>query len=271
MNIRYPAVAGTFYPSEKSQLTGSIQSFLDKAPMSQKGEPVGFIVPHAGYIYSGPVAAYAYKYLEKKEIKKVVILAPSHFVGFKELSICKFDSLETPYGIVNLSHEDISELLKHEMIIRSNIGYDHEHSLEVQLPFLQHIIKNSWEIIPIMMGHQTKETVNAASQILQYYISNNIPVVISSDLSHYHSYEIAQNMDKKICNLMLTRDDKSLWKAFNDGEIEACGFGPLLAMLEAIESFEDISMELLDLRNSGDTAGPKDKVVGYCSMGFFKN
>ncbi|MEE9167436.1 MAG: AmmeMemoRadiSam system protein B [Candidatus Neomarinimicrobiota bacterium] len=269
MTTRRPTAAGMFYPGDREGLSSEIQSYLDRAPPPRSENLLGIVVPHAGYIYSGPTAAHAYKYLEGKSFEKVIILAPSHFEAFHGLSIYSGDALETPLGRVNVARTDRDQLAGVKGVMISEMGFRQEHSLEVQLPFLQHVLKPGWEVIPIVMGHQKKEIIDVAAGILAKYFDQNVPMVISSDLSHYHEYHKAKEIDLRFCELVKEGDLDGLWDAYGNGQVEACGFGPVLAFLSMMRGRENTSMKVLDYRNSGDTAGPKDQVVGYCAMGAF--
>lgn len=269
MIIRPPSVAGTFYPAEEQALVADIRSHLDAAGPVVAREAAGFVVPHAGYIYSGPTAAYAYKLLVNRPYEKVAILAPSHFEGFDGLSVYSGDALATPLGEVKVSVEDRDRLIGYDGIFASEMGYRQEHSLEVQLPFLQYVLKPGWEVIPLVMGRQTRGTVDLASKILGDFLHRTHLSIISSDLSHYYPYERARRMDGRFCSLVQEGRLDALWDAHRDGEVEACGFGPIFSFLQSLAGRDEVVTEILDYRNSGDTAGPKEQVVGYCSIGVF--
>ncbi|MFQ6616908.1 MAG: AmmeMemoRadiSam system protein B, partial [Fidelibacterota bacterium] len=148
MITRPPSVAGTFYPGDKKELLADIQSYLDEAGDSGAGDAAGIVVPHAGYVYSGLTAAHAYRILTDHAYEKVTVLAPSHFETFEGLSVYSGDALATPLGEVEVSVEDRDRLVNYEGVVASELGYRQEHSLEVQLPFLQHAVKPGWKIIP---------------------------------------------------------------------------------------------------------------------------
>ena len=269
MTIRKPSAAGTFYPYNSDVLSKDIQRYLDDASNSENRNPAGFIVPHAGYAYSGPVAASAYKSLIGKSISKVVIVAPSHFDGFDGLSIYSGSELETPLGRLNLSIEERDRIAQMDGVICSELGFRQEHSLEVQLPFLQYVLEPGWEVLPFVMGYPHREVIDLTAQLLQSFLNRDTLVIISSDLSHYHSYGEARKMDLKFCQLVESEDLENLWNAHEKHQVEACGFGPVFSFLSAINDKKNISVELLDYRNSGDTSGFKDQVVGYCTIGAF--
>ena len=153
-----------FYPSEADILTTDIQAYLNSISLLDDWNPAGFIVPHAGYVYSGPIASYAYRHLTGLSFDKVVIVAPSHFDSFDGLSIYSGEVLETPIGQVDISVEDRDRWVEIDGIFSSELGFRQEHSLEVQLPFLQHVLKPGWQVLPIMMGYQNREIIDLAEE-----------------------------------------------------------------------------------------------------------
>lgn len=269
MIIRHPSVAGSFYPVDKKELLADLQSYLDKVAQGEYREPVGFVVPHAGYIYSGLTAAHAYRIIRNRVFDTVTVLAPSHFDAFNGLCIYSGDALATPLGEVEVSAKDRDRLLEYDGVVASEVGFGQEHSLEVQLPFLQHVLKPGWKIIPIVMGYQNRETVELAARIIGDFLTPSHLSIISSDLSHYHPYDEAKRIDERFCSLVREWKLDDLWDAHLTGEVEACGFGPVYSFLKTLNGRSDVVTEILDYRNSGDTAGPRDQVVGYCSIGVF--
>jgi hypothetical protein len=261
--IRKPAVAGAFYPSDEYALSRQIDELLDSVVTEYFGDPIGFVCPHAGYIYSGFTAAIAFKYLKDREYEKVVVLAPSHYDGYSGITTWNGNGIETPLGIVET--DDSDKLEKHG-IQKSNLGFGKEHSLEVELPFLQKVLKPGWKLVPLVMGFQDTENIRLGKNILESYMDKKNLIIISSDLSHYHPYEKAKVIDGHFLNFIELDRIPDLVDAHNNGLIEACGFGPIMSFLKL-----DIKPKVLDYRNSGDTAGSKDSVVGYTSIGAFWN
>ena len=259
--IRKPAVAGAFYPSDKEALTAQIDNFLDSIIVKDYGDPIGFICPHAGYIYSGPTAAYAFKHLIGREYEKVIILAPSHHDGFHGITTWHGEGLETPLGILET---DESDTLENYGVQKSQLGFGREHSLEVQLPFLQKVLKPGWKLVPLVMGDQSYETIRLGESILCSYISKKNLIIISSDLSHFHSYERAKVIDGHFLNFIELDRLPDLYDAHKQGLVEACGFGPIMSFLKL-----GVKPQILDYKNSGDTMGDRNKVVGYTSIGAF--
>ncbi len=255
MLVRKSAVANFFYPGNASELENSVKNFLANGKdISVPGDIRGIIAPHAGYIYSGIVAGACYKQFEKLENKKwkIIMLGPSHRYPLRGASVCAYDYLETPLGEIKVS--DIAKEMAEK------IGFipqadEQEHSLEVQFPFLQMVFKNKdFEVIPIVLGHVD---VRQLADFLKGYIDENTLFVISTDLSHFFPYDKAVSVDS-ICNKAIPALDVDTMAREGD----ACGIvGVLTSMLLA----KDLGWKstFLDYKNSGDTAGPKDRVVGY--------
>lgn len=252
--IRQPAVAGTFYPANPEQLQEMLTSYLDK-PQSATKVPKAMIVPHAGYIYSGDIAASAYSRLKAgaDKIRRVVVLGPSHRVGFKGLAVSRAQFFNTPLGEIPLDTTAIQNLLSLPFVSYIDEAHYLEHSLEVQLPFLQTLLKE-FKLIPIVAGDASAEQV---SQVLEmFYDDAETLIVISSDLSHYHDYATAQRLDKET-------SDKIEHLQYQELDYEsACGRVCVIGLL-ALAKKKSLHIKNIDLRNSGDTAGDKQRVVGY--------
>ncbi|MDP6835696.1 MAG: AmmeMemoRadiSam system protein B [Candidatus Marinimicrobia bacterium] len=270
MVTRAAAVAGMFYPDNLDVLSRQIETYLSEVPEHDGPAPVGIIVPHAGYIYSGPVAASAYACLRGCSFHKVAVFAPSHFDAFEGLSIYSGDAMYTPLGEVEVAVEERERLCQEHGAISSDLGHGSEHALEVQLPFLQKVLEPGWQLIPIVMGLQNRETAKQATAIIREYLQSQILVVISSDLSHYYPYNTAKRIDGRFCKMIESGNLDELWTASRKREVEACGFGSVFALLSVVKERDNIVIEILDYRNSGDTAGSKDQVVGYCAAGVFE-
>jgi len=261
--IRHPAVSGTFYPSDKMELINMIDHLLDIVMVQDHGNPIGLICPHAGYIYSGVTAAFAFKYLRDREYDNVIIMAPSHFDRYDGITTWYGDGLETPLGVVEVSKDD--KILNYG-VERSKLGFGKEHSLEVELPFLQRVLKPGWKLIPLVMGYQVDRSIELGSNLLSEYVSDKNLIIISSDLSHYHPYEKAKQIDRHFLNYILQDKLDDLHQAHEHGLVEACGFGPVMSFLKL-----NFKSKVLDYRTSGDTAGDRNSVVGYTAMGAFWN
>ena len=252
--IRSPAVAGMFYPASAQELRMQVQRFLAAAELGGPA-PKAIIVPHAGYIYSGPVAASAYARLRaaKEVITRVVLLGPSHRVGFSGIAVSSVDAFATPLGRIPVDKAAVDQIRD-----LPNVGYleqahAQEHSLEVQLPFLQEVL-GDFSLVPLVVGDASAEEVGAVLEAL--WGGPETLIVISSDLSHYHDYRTAQQMDAATSQAIATLRFEDI------GYHDACGRNPVSGLLWAARR-KGLHGETIDLRNSGDTAGPRDQVVGY--------
>ncbi|MBN1170305.1 AmmeMemoRadiSam system protein B [Candidatus Micrarchaeota archaeon] len=242
--MRLPSVAGTFYPDNEIELRKMIADFLEAADAKKIGGKLrGLIVPHAGYVYSGPVAAYAYKLLEGKNAGKIILIGPSHYGIFNGLAESGYQKWQTPIGELETFSIGLNRLPK---------AHDPEHSLEVQLPFLQIVLKN-FKIDPILTGDLSPKEGAKTIDINAFFI-------VSSDLSHYYPYEQAMERDKKTISLIESLDAEN----FLTGG-DACGrMG--IAMIMELARQKGWKIKLLKYANSGDTAGPKTEVVGYAAF-----
>ena len=251
---RAPAVAGSFYPDEPRELQASVQSYLDLV-QDQGKVPKAIIVPHAGYIYSGVVAASAYIRLlpAANVIKRVVLIGPSHHVGFQGIALSQVEAYTTPLGVVNLDKDANQRLLKLPFVGISEPAHVHDHCLEVQLPFLQTVL-NKFDLVPIITGVASAEQVAAA--LAEIWGDEETLVVVSSDLSHYLSYSQAQQKDKITSELIENLHYQEI------GTDAACGAVPISGLLKLLE-IKSLTIKSIDLRNSGDTSGNKQRVVGY--------
>lgn len=252
--IRPAAVAGMFYPGNPAQLHADIQEMLSSVPPGNS-VPKAIIVPHAGYIYSGPIAASAYAQLipASNTIKRVILLGPCHHVPLSGLATTSADYFETPLGPVPVDRDSINSILSLPQVEEFDLTHQQEHSLEVQLPFLQEVL-DDFTLVPLVVGDTSAADIHEVLELL--WGSNETLIVISSDLSHYHDYKTAQTMDNLTCNAIENLEGKAIHYE------QACGRNPVLGLLQAAQ-LHNMKVTTLDLRNSGDTAGKKDQVVGY--------
>lgn len=252
--IRPPAVANQFYPANPEQLQQNINTYLQQA-RAVKLQPKALIVPHAGYIYSGPIAASAYVSLQdiSQRIKKVVLLGPSHRVPFTGLAITRAHGFLTPLGTVPLDTETIARIESMPQLNYLEVAHEQEHSLEVQLPFLQTVL-DDFKLIPLVVGDADHKSV--AEVLDQLWGDEETLIIISSDLSHYLDYKQAQILDRRTSDAIESQQPELI------NHDMACGRNPLNGLLEQLHK-KDLQIKTLDLRNSGDTAGSKDRVVGY--------
>lgn len=266
-NVREAVVAGMFYPADKKALMRQVVELFERAkPKKIRGNIKALISPHAGYIYSGLTAAYAYKLLENKKFDSVVIISPSHREYFEGVSIFSGSYYRTPLGDVPMDLELCKLIVDNEPAIKlSQQGHIEEHALEVQLPFLQ-IILEDFKLVPIVIGHQIKDYSYKIGEVLGKVLKNrNALVVASTDLSHYHPYEIANQLDKIVIDAIANFDYEKLLNELEEQHTEACGGGPAAAAMIAAKNLGANKVEILHSCNSGDVTGDKDAVVGYMS------
>lgn len=248
MRVREPAVADRFYTADPDALRREVHGYLAEAVVDLPDQPRAIIVPHAGYLYSGPVAGSAYATV--RSARRVVVAGPAHYVPFRGMAAPQSDMWRTPLGTVPIDVDGIAEL----GLTRSERPHEPEHSLEVQLPFLQEQVEPGWSLLPILVGRAEPEAV---AEVLGRVLDDPTTlVVLSTDLSHYHPYAEAVAQDERTADLIVARQ----WPDIADAD--ACGAYPLRGLLLAAAR-RDLAVRMLDLRNSGDTAGPRDRVVGY--------
>ncbi|MFW2374237.1 MAG: AmmeMemoRadiSam system protein B [Gammaproteobacteria bacterium] len=252
--IRPPAVAGMFYPADPDQLRHDVEDYLSSVSSLGK-PPKAIIAPHAGYIYSGPVAASAYASLKSvhDKIKHVVLLGPAHRVAFTGLAAPSTKAFNTPLGNISINQNLLKRLEPLPQVRIMDAAHELEHSLEVQLPFLQ-ILLDKFDLLPLVVGDADKDAV--AEVLNLAWGGDDTLIVISSDLSHYHDYTTAQHMDQDTSRAI------ELLQPDNIHYDMACGRNPINGLLVQARN-KGLSANTLDLRNSGDTAGSRDKVVGY--------
>ncbi len=256
--VRPPAVAGTFYPAGAGALSASIEdAFADAVlPGEPEAAPKAIVVPHAGYLFSGPVAATAYARLAgaQDQIRRVVLVGPSHRVPLQGLAVSSADAFATPLGEISLDAELRSVALREPVVVLNDRAHALEHSLEVQLPFLQVVLGEGFTLLPLVAGSCAPEDVAAVLEAV--WGGPETLVVVSTDLSHYHPYPEAVTLDRETAAAVVSGRHGDV------GDRDACGATGLRGLLAAADRL-GLSTELLDLRNSGDTAGDHDRVVGY--------
>jgi len=271
-HIRQPVVDGLFYPRDPDELRTTIRTYMDRVPPDHKSTraPWGAIVPHAGYKYSGQVATYAYQLLGDQAPSRIVIIGPSHREYFSGCSVYDGTTFNTPLGPVEVDNDFGEQLTGGEGMELSERGHLEEHAIEVQVPFLQYIYSHHYSIVPITMGTQTPETVENLVNVLVDVIGESDVIIVSSDLSHYYAYNKAVVMDSRFRELVSNGDVEGLWNALDRHEIEACGFGPVMILLELSKRWETPNPVVLHYANSGDVTGDRSQVVGYMSAVFEK-
>lgn len=252
-HIRLPAVAGVFYPADADELRGMVEQFLRGEAIPGSVASKAYVLPHAGYVYSGPVAGAGYRELrlERDSIKRVILLGPSHRVAFQGLAFSSHDAFATPLGIVPVDRDAIERIRDLPQVLEFDQAHRQEHSLEVHLPFLQ-VALGEFTLVPLAVGDVQEAEV--AEVLDRLWGDAETRVVISSDLSHYHEYQTACDVDRDTANRI-----EHLEPVMPE---QACGAVPLDGLLCVARS-RRMKVRTLDLRNSGDTAGPRDRVVGY--------
>jgi AmmeMemoRadiSam system protein B/AmmeMemoRadiSam system protein A len=275
--VRAAGVAGSFYPSDPAALTAMIDGMLANASTPAVNGPIlAVVAPHAGYQYSGPVAAFTYAALKGHKYSRVVVIAPSHFEGFDFTSVYDGDAYATPLGTVPVDKAFAQQLIKQNSSIRFS-GRGHlptsqgtEHALEVQLPWLQRVLGN-FTLVPIVMGDQSYESSRALGVALAKLIrGGDTLIVASSDLSHYHTYDDAEKIDHKTLSALESWDYLSMSRNFQSRIWEACGGAPIVAAMIAAERMGANRARVLKYANSGDVTGDRSRVVGYSADVFFK-
>ena len=269
MNIRKPAVAGQFYPGtakDLSEMLGNLFASAHKDELLDDIPVNALIAPHAGYVFSGKQAAKAYQYLKKGNYTLVCVISPSHQEYFEGVSIYPGEAYKTPLGDCPVHSEARELALSCENISSDMKGHRREHALEVQLPFIQHKLGNI-PILPLVMGDQSKRSIDLLSSCLgKLYgtYGNKILFVASSDLSHFHSAEHASMLDGHFIELLDKAELGTLYDKLHDDELEACGGGPILAIMKGL-NISGSEIKILGYSHSGEVLEDKSSVVGYTS------
>lgn len=262
-SVRAPAVAGLFYPADEEELDRTVSGLLEdvRSGARERGPvPKAVIAPHAGYVYSGPVAASAYVRVAagRGVITRVILLGPAHRVGFRGLAVSGSTGFATPLGTVEIDAESVAAALQLPQVRVLDRAHAGEHSLEVHLPFLQEVL-DDFRVVPLVVGDAEPEDV--AVVLDRLWGGEETLIVVSSDLSHYLSYDEARSMDERTARAIETLHPEDV------GFHQACGRIPVNGLLLAARA-RGLAGRTVDLRNSGDTAGPRDRVVGYGAFVF---
>ena len=257
-HVRQAAVAGMFYPGDPLTLADSVAAMLAAAKPAAF-RPKALIVPHAGYVYSGPIAANAYALLAplRKTIRRVMLFGPTHRVPVRGLAAAEADFFATPLGNVPLDREALAAAARLPQVQPGDVAHAYEHSLEVQLPFLQTVLED-FTLAPFAVGSASGAEVAEVMETL--WGGPETLILVSSDLSHYHAYQAAQQLDRRTTDAILNLRPLA-------NHEQACGATPINGLIEAAHR-KGMQVHLLDLRNSGDTAGDKSRVVGYGAFAF---
>ncbi|MCU0531577.1 MAG: AmmeMemoRadiSam system protein B [Syntrophales bacterium] len=270
--IRKSVIAGTWYPGDPETLRGEIRRYLDTVPVTPLGGPVvGLVSPHAGYLYSGRIAAHGYRLVEGERYDAVVVIGPSHRVLFRGASLWLSGGYETPLGVVPVENGLAGAILGGDPVMNADRRpHASEHSVEIQLPFLQ-VALGAFSFVPIVMGTQDLRTCEAvADTVWRAARGRNVLVVGSSDLSHFHSYEQAKRLDGVVVDRVRKRDYRGLARELEGGSCEACGGGPVVTAMIFAEKAGARGVQVLHYANSGDVTGERRQVVGYLSAAFYR-
>jgi AmmeMemoRadiSam system protein B/AmmeMemoRadiSam system protein A len=271
--VRRPAVAGSFYPADAKTLSRQVRDYLSRATKEEVGgDIIGLVSPHAGYMYSGLVAAHAFRIVEGMKFDAVVVVAPSHRVPLRGASVYDRGGYETPLGVLPIEKELCQKLQNESGLVQSAPqAHTHEHSLEVQLPFLQEVL-GKFSIVPVIMGSQDFRTCEGVGQAIGRAVKGKrVLLVASTDLSHYHPYDTAVRLDHLILDAIRTFDAQRLSRDLESGKGEACGGGAVIAVMVAAKDLGANRAKVLKYMNSGDVTGDRSGVVGYAAAVFFRN
>ena len=260
-HTRPAAVAGRFYPAQPAELLHQLDDFIVPGKAAAHWPKV-LIAPHAGYIYSGPVAGQAYARLDGRrgQISRVVLLGPAHFVRLRGLALPEAGAFATPLGTVPVDLDAARAITNLPQVIRTDVPHAPEHSLEVHLPFLQHTL-GAFSVVPLVVGDATYEEV--AEVIDRLWGGPETLIVISTDLSHFLDYTTARALDERTAEAIEALQPEAIHYE------QACGRTPMGGLLQLARQ-RGLRIERLDLRNSGDTAGPRDQVVGYGAWALYE-
>ena len=263
--VRPPVVAGLFYPDDPSALDAMVRADLagaddrlwaGSATGAARPAPHAIVAPHAGFVYSGPIAASAYAHIAsgRDTIERVVLLGPAHRVPVRGMAVPTVDGFATPLGVVPLDVAVLRQLAERPDVVADDRAHADEHSIEAHLPFLQVVLREEWSLVPIVVGRAAPDAVADVLDLL--WGGPETLVVVSTDLSHFHDHATAQALDAVTAAAVVARR----WRDVEPDR--ACGAHPLCGLLVEAER-RDLPVQLLDLRNSGDTAGDRQRVVGY--------
>jgi len=277
-DIRQPAVAGSFYPGEPSELAKMIARMLAETERpAVDGDIVGLVVPHAGYVYSGPVAASGFKAIQGLNYKDVIVIAPCHVEAFPGAAVYPGKAYRTPLGDIEINKELSEKIAKGSKMVELSdkghrfTGRGGEHSLEVELPFLQTML-DDFNFVAVVMGSQDMQTCRGLAESIYESCKNrnDVLLVASSDLSHFHDYNTATTLDSQVVDLINNYDYNQLYTELEQRKIEACGGGPIIAVMIASQMMGAGSARVVKYANSGDVSGDKSSVVGYLAAIFSK-
>jgi len=268
LDLRAAAVAGSWYPDSASALAAQVDGCLAEAP-ELEGDLVALVAPHAGLIYSGPVAAHAYRLLRSRAFDVIVLVGPSHFVAFDGVAAYPGRGFETPFGVAAIDRAALDDVMAATpIVVPMAAPHGREHSLEMQLPFVKRLAPDAG-IVPLLMGSQTDETARALGAALASALANRRALLVaSSDLSHYHDAATAARLDAVVIDRVRGFDPDGLQRALDARPGHACGGGPMVAVMRAARALGARDARVLEYADSGDVSGDKSSVVGYLAAAF---
>ena len=271
MDIRPSPIAGRWYPGDSNQLAASVDKYVDAARVPEiDGEVVGIIVPHAGHTYSGPVAGYAFKAVRDLQPDLVAVISPMHQPYSQPFLTCAHQAYQTPLGTLNVDHESVSALSD---ALETELGFgltpvrnDQEHSLEIELPFLQRVLSSEFDLLPVMVRVQSPKVVETLGRALAgVLVGRSALLVASSDLSHFYDQLQAEQLDAEILSRLEAFDPPGVLQAEEEGKGFACGRNAIAAVLWAARELGANKVKVLNHATSGDVTGDYSGVVGYAA------
>lgn len=271
MDIRPSPIAGRWYPGDSSQLAGSVDGYINAAQLPEiDGEVVGVIVPHAGHVYSGPVAGYAFKAIRDMQPELVVVVSPMHQPYSQPFLTCAHQAYRTPLGTINIDREAVS-LLSDELEAELGFGLtpvrnDKEHSLEIELPFLQRALASEFNLLPVMVRDIDPSVVEILGKLMARVLAGrSVILVASSDLSHFYDQLQAEHLDTEMLSRIESFDPRGVLQAEEEGKGFACGRNAIAAVLWAAQKLGANTVKVLNYATSGDITGDYSGVVGYAA------
>ena len=269
VSVRRAAVAGSWYPADPHVLAREVDRYLAAAGDPAAGMPLAIIAPHAGLMYSGPIAAHAYRLLHGRDIEVAVLVGPSHYVGFPGAAIYGRGAFDTPFGPVAIDEQCATAVAMASREIGPHpTAHGREHSLEMQLPFLRRVLPDV-KIVPIVMGYQRRETAYAVGDAIAGAVKGRKAVLVAStDLSHYQNARTAARLDRKVILHVERFDHDGLMSLLETDPTHACGGGPTVSVMRAARALGASDARVLKYGDSSDVSGDKDAVVGYLAAAF---
>lgn len=271
LDLRPSPIAGQWYPADSQRLAFSVDSYIEAARLPElKGEVLGVVSPHAGHRYSGPVAGYAFAAVKGLRPDLVVVVSPMHHMSHHPLLTTAHQGYETPLGVIPVARQDIQALNQYLQI---ELGYgvtevknDSEHSLEIELPFLQRTLEPGFKLLPVMVRDPNKRVTSCLGQALAYLLEGrNVLLVASTDLSHFYPQSVAETLDREMLRRIEAFDPEGVLQAEEEGKAFACGRGAVATVLWATKGLGADQVKVVNYATSGDITGDYSQVVGYAS------